>query len=956
MSSASASDNIKHIKKINKNTAITLAVATHNVSSNYYNGNGVFFDGSISVLASGGKVPYKYTLVGHYDNNNGYFPTLRAGTYEVDVIDANGEIASTTVVLSAIYPVPGVSLINVVPPTGCNTADGSFSLSPAGGTPPYDYSIDGGVTFTSANTFTGLTKGVYICLLKDANGMLAEVETSPAKFPNTVYFNCDCCTFTVYSSGNGVSSCTDNKGYLAANGQGGSLPITYSIDGINYFAAIPNNSFPSEGYYIFYDLAPGLYTLYAKDNKGSVTKTTTGITKYCNISIVYVGVEATCEQSDGSLTVHATNGVKPYSFTMDGVNFQPDSVFTGLASGSYGISVKDADGVINSIIATVYDKCPEVAAIATNENCSQRDGSITATGTKGTLPYQFSIDGSNFQAGNVFSGLAAGDYTLTIKDANGFTKPVTVSIQNNCLAISLSAVNTVCTNSAGMITVTGSGGTGNYTYSLDGIHFQGSNVFNNLPPGDYTVTLQDGSLSKTRGIIITDMPGPKITVDVMQASCKNTNGMLVINPTGGTAPLQYSIDAGVTMHTGNVYDALDSGRYIVFVQDANKCNVRDTITLTALPTPFFSLGSDTSLCEGEKYIIQAPFNPNYLYQWQDNTVADNDIADNPGKFYVRVTNQYNCTASDTINIAYRPLPVFSLGNDTVLCSGKVLLEKPQLPNGTYLWNNQTTFPTLKISQPGIYWLKVSEGGCQNTDTIKVSYKPSPVVSLGKDTGLCVGQTLLLNAVNPGNSKYLWQDGSLQPDYSVHVAGKYSVNVNIDGCDTTAEIVINYFNRPVVSLGNDTTLCITQQLKLTASYPGSTIEWQDGTTGENYTVTMAGRYVVAATNICGITKDSIKVEFENCACKWSIPNAFTPNHDGNNDLFMPGNSCLFSNYSFVIYDRWGKRIFLSSDAKKGWDGTINGRSQPSGTYVWIMEYTDTLTGKHEKKSGTVILLY
>ena len=114
----------------------------------------------------------------------------------------------------------------------------------------------------------------------------------------------------------------------------------------------------------------------------------------------------------------------------------------------------------------------------------------------------------------MFTGLASGNYTVTIQDAKGFEASVNVTIGNNCLQLAFSVVNTTCSRSNGSITATGANGTSPYSYSLDGTNFQLSPVFAGLPAGAYTVTLQDATgLETTAGITLTDALAPLISLD-----------------------------------------------------------------------------------------------------------------------------------------------------------------------------------------------------------------------------------------------------------------------------------------------------------------------------------------------------------------------------------------------------------------------------------------------------------
>jgi gliding motility-associated-like protein len=942
---------------------ITLNIIVTNVTSEIYNATSpLLYNGSIIVTASGGIAPYTYSIIigqQNYQLNNGYFPGLNAGAYLVTVTDASGQSVDTTILVKYTYPLPTLSASNIVTPSICSGNDGSFELLGSGGVPPYLYSIDGGNSFTSNGIFAGLKQGLYTVIMKDANGQIAVIGVNPTSI-NAGYIDlycnsCNCGSNVQYSA----NDCT-NEGYIHVTSFSYNPPVSFSLDGINYRDLLyyPNLNF--EFYYDSLGLPPGFYQVYLKDGTGLVSSTSVPITKYCNIDITYVGIDASCHQSDGSFTVTAVNGTPPYTYTIDGVNFQTSNIFTGLASGTYYVTAKDADGQMNSSLATVYNKCPNVTATETDETCGQKNGTITATGYKGTTPYQFSIDGINFQSSNIFTGLGSGIYNVTIRDANGFKDSTEITVNNNCVQLFLSITNTTCGNSNGSINITASNGTSPYRYSIDGVNFVPNSQFNNLVAGNYTVTARDANgLLKDSTVAIGDAARPQTSITTTPASCANKGGSITINATGGTAPLSFSADNGNSFGTNNIFSNLDSGQYIMVTKDANGCSFSDTTRLTALPTPSFSLGNDTSICMGQSLLISAPDSSSYSYQWQDNSNGQTYLASANGLYSVKVTNGYGCSSSDTIKLALRTLPVFSLGNDTTVCNGHVYYLTPKFnspSNGlVYTWSDGTTGrPSLLVNAPGLYWMQSSDGGCAFRDSITVSYKPSPAVALGNDTTLCDGQTILLDATNNGSS-YLWQDGSTQATYLVDRAGAYSVKVDEDGCDTTGSITVAYISKPIINLGTDTTVCVTQQLVLDASYPNSTYEWQDGSTSPRYTVTTAGTYSVSVTDQCGATLDSIRVVYENCACKFYIPNGFTPNCDGLNDLFQPKYQCLFSNYVLRVFNRWGQLVFTSNNPNTGWDGNLAGQQQPPGTYVWELAYRDSLTGKDMRKSGTVVLV-
>jgi gliding motility-associated-like protein len=837
-------------------------------------------DGSITATASGGVPPYTYYLspVGT-TQNNGYFPGMAGGNYEVYVTDAAGTtiFQSTFVTNTFQQPVLGINILQV--PSSCTSADGSLQLVGAYGTPPYTFSSDGGVTFTATNTFTGLQQGFdLLYLLKDANGCLAESVTSGGSNFQAQNFMCNfCCNYVI--QGLWDSAVCGNTAKLTVYAQYATPPVSFSLDGVNFQVANGYNQYVDT----FYNLGPGIYHVYAKTTDGSITQATFTMPKACSTILGFQTLTPSCNGSDGSITVIATYGTSPYTYSMDGVNFQTSNIFSGLSAGGYGITVKDAAGIMESGTATLINICPPAVGVVTasvSAACGNPNGEITVTASKGVPPYQYSIDGVNYTANNIFTGLAPGAYTLWVKDVNGLM----------------------------------------------------------------------GSSQAT----VANVAGPLISAISSPPFCANANGMITISAIGGAGPLSFSVDDGVSFQSSNQFTVVAPGQYDLIVKDANGCMDTATQPVTVIPAPTVMLGNDTSICIGDSLDLQAPLSPGDQYLWQDNSTAGNYRVYGAGAYSVKVTNSSNCVARDTIRIMTEPLPVFSLGRDTVVCTGKIiLLAAPSFP-GTYLWSDGSNAASLKVNAAGLYWLQVNESGCRFRDSIQVNYKPAPSIRLGDDSTLCTGQILLLDVTNV-NASYSWQDGSTSPLYKVDHAGKYTVSVSIDGCDTSGSIRISYITLPVPAIPADTTLCISQDWSINAFYPQSSYIWQDGSTDPQFKVTHAGTYSVQVTNTCGTTIDSTVVKIDECNCKFYVPGAFTPNGDGKNDVFKPKWSCLYSNYELRIFNRYGQVVFESKDPDEGWDGNLANKAQPVGGYVWIMHYQDRLTGKAYEQKGEVILI-
>jgi gliding motility-associated-like protein len=154
---------------------------------------------------------------------------------------------------------------------------------------------------------------------------------------------------------------------------------------------------------------------------------------------------------------------------------------------------------------------------------------------------------------------------------------------------------------------------------------------------------------------------------------------------------------------------------------------------------------------------------------------------------------------------------------------------------------------------------------------------------------------------------------------------------------------------------DTSICVTEKLILDASFPNAAYLWQDGSVQPQYTVTQPGIYSVQVGNFCGTTSSAAIVNFENCGCSFFIPKAFTPDNNGNNDVFKPSYQCLFTNYSFKIFNRYGHVVFSTVNPSAAWDGMFKNQQQPIGAYVWLLQYIDKLSGRSRIQKGTVLLI-
>ncbi len=390
-------------------------------------------------------------------------------------------------------------------------------------------------------------------------------------------------------------------------------------------------------------------------------------------------------------------------------------------------------------------------------------------------------------------------------------------------------------------------------------------------------------------------------------------------------------------------------------QDMHGCVARDTIDIVLDSDLEVNLGNDTSICLSVvPLILKSPQPPGTKYLWSTGMSDSQAIVTTSGIYWLKVESR-DCKASDTIHVTVIPDPVVFIGPDTIICEQTPLRTGTEIsdPSATYTWNTGSSTPYIYVSETGSYNLEVNLDGCVVSDTINITAMPTPETGL-EDQDICPEQIISLDGSCGANSAYTWSTGDTTPVISVAAAGTYWVRIVTEhrciGVDT---VTLTYYPKPVVWLGRDTTVCEETPLVLR---PGQinvdALTWSDGSTGDVLTVKYGGEYIVTAINKCGTGSDTVVVK--NIFCDIWVPNAFTPNGDGVNDVFrVLGNTGRLEFLSLSVFNRWGERLFHTGDRNQGWDGIYKGSAALMGTYVYMLEYS--IAGKPVLQKGNFHLL-
>ncbi len=1015
---------------------ITLILQPTNSTCGYPNG-------AIFSIANGGQEPYFFSDNGGIFQNNGLFTGLASGNHKIVVRDSLGNTTAASVTIVNKYQHPTISITGEISPTSCSTLDGEITLGAIGGLPNYQFSVDG-FNFQSNGIFTNLSSGTYLLSIIDANHCNVNKQFS---FANTCsvgisydYSKTVCSSdgyITVNPDQNSPFSFTyslDNKTYQSSNtfkslssgsyhtyvknGSGlisvNSLIIFHHCDLQLLAISAPSRCLKSDGtitvtvqgqaelyYYsisgknykeskIIKGLAPGSYTVIVKDalgNIGSLSNIVVG--QYCPVLTVS-STPSACTSNTGTITVtNASGGTDPVLFSIDGNNFQLSKIFTALAAGNYTVTSKDAANILTTAKTTVSTaNGPTLNAAPTAAGCTVANGTITATTTGGLAPFKFQLNNGAAKPSGLFAGLASGDYNLKVTDANGCSaqQTVTVSVATG-LALGASTTDAGCSISNGTITALASGGPAPYNYQLNNGAFQPSGNFASLAAGNYNLIVRDANgCTASQPLQISTVDGPNITATSTEAGCTIANGTITAIATDGTLPYSFQLDNGTAQPTGN-FAALASGNYAAWVTDANGCTAEQDITVPTTPSgPSLTVYANAASCANNDGSINASATglaPPLLFSINNGPLlADGNFTGLSSKNYgIKVMDANGCSAIQTVNVPINNSIQLDAGPARSLCAGSAVTLSASSSSANYAWSPAAGLsdihslnPTATPASTTLYYLSASSGICTAVDSVLLTVNPLPVASAGNNDSTCYAENILLTG--SGGTAFSWSPPDFLDDTRAQnptlirptQTTTYSLSVtDNNGCRSAspATVTITVTPEARVFAGNDTSVLANSLFPLNAVDVNSSgfiyYEWSpaDGldnpsAPNPNAQLSQATTYTVTAStgNQCS-AKDDIHISVYKSS-DILVPNGFTPNNDGLNDVLRPLTLGIRDFHYFRVFNRWGQTVFVTRDPGQGWNGQVAGQDQELSTYIWEAEGVD-FNGNLIRRKGTVVLI-
>ncbi len=442
------------------------------------------------------------------------------------------------------------------------------------------------------------------------------------------------------------------------------------------------------------------------------------------------------------------------------------------------------------------------------------------------------------------------------------------------------------------------------------------------------------------------------------------------------------------------YSSLGVKNVSLTVEDSKGCVETIVKPLQVLDKPPLNLAfKDTLICSIDTLQLMAGSSGTYV--WTPNLRILNRFSATPLVYPVDTTTYYvtvtdgGCTNTDSVKVNVLNFITVDAGRDTTICRTDAAQLRPVSEGLQYQWTPTATLNNANIKFPlatpanaaTTYYVTANLGKCQAVDSVTVKTVPYPQANAGKDTTICNNTVATLNGTIVGSS-ISWSPGSivsnpniLKPTTRPATSTSYVLTVlDTIGCPKPFRdtVLVNVLPKLNVFAGNDTSVVLGQPLVFQlADIPAVTVYRWSPPTGLNnaniHNPTLiitketlpAGQesilYTLTASTPNGCTEsDAVLVKVFKTGPSIFVPNGFTPNGDGKNDVIRPVLAGMQSLDRFQVYNRFGQLVFGTTTVNKGWDGKINGEPQPAAAYVYQVQATE-YTGKVVKQSGSFVLI-
>lgn len=906
-------------------------------------------DGSISITNPvGGTSPFIFNwlppLAVAQTTNSSSVSALCAGTYTTKITDVNNCLFFLPVTITEPFAITDNAILSNATCQGI--CDGAISLTPSGGNGTYTYSWSPSALNTG--TISSLCPGAYTSTITDSKGCtlvsnynlqsLFTITSNTFATDNTCFGDC-------------------NGSLLATNVAGGTNPYTFSwSDPLGQSTALASN------------LCNGNYSVTIRDANGCFNVISGSITSPSQVTFTPTITQPSCNLCNGVAVISPVGGTPNYTYLWSANNQTKDTV-SNLCAGVYGLQITDGNGCItksNVVINNSSNITGETINFS-NASCGGAcDGTVTVSAIGGISPisYNWLHNNSNSQTLN---GLCAGTYFCNMMDATGCLRTASIVIgATTDLTITPQVSQSSCSVADGSITVSVSGGTGVYSFNWlpGGIK---NDTLTSLAPGNYTLTVSDGVCSKTQVFVVNSANGPIISATQQNITCNGVcDGSISLTISGGTPT--YTTTWSNAASTTSI-NALCAGSYSVQVVDGAGCIAIQNFSLTTQSPIIFSIPDVNGPvcngdCNGSITTIPSGGVLPYTYLWttsSSTTSVASGLCSN--SYSVLVTDANGCSSIETFTVTNPPVLTLTASITNASCNTTLdgainVTTIGGIPGYTYSWTPGAIL-TEDIANvlPGSYTLTIIDNfgtGCLFDSVMKIVPTIFVDAIVGRDTTFCEKSVFLLDgSKSVGGTSYKWLQlpintvisSTLTTSVSPAAGTSTYVLIATNGaCSDSDSIQVTSLALPIVDAGNYVSIPIYGTTIIGGSptaASGDTIHWtpvigldnplianptSSSSVTTQYTVT-----VIDANGCKNIDTITVSVYPE-----ITIPNGFSPNGDGKNDVWQIDVLNKYPDCEVEVYNRWGEKLFYSKGYSIPFNGQYKGKDLPVGTYYYVVK--------------------
>jgi gliding motility-associated-like protein len=928
---------------ITQPTLLTTALSTTNILCH------AATTGAVDLSVNGGTVPYVFNWSNAATTED--LTNLPIGTYSVTVSDANNCTATNSTSLTQPSAIIATEThIDVL----CNgAATGIIDITANGGIGNLSYAWSNG---DNAQDISGVQAGNYNVTITDANACTIQ-QNITIQQPTP---------FTVGLQYTNISCNGGNDGSINLTVSGATTPYTFNW----------NNGASTED---LNNVIAGNYFVIINDANNCVANANITLTQPNSLSVTMTQTNVSCfNGTNGSIDISTVGGTFPFTYSWnDGATTQDRN---NLSAGTYQVTVNDNNScAVSTPIIITQPNALALSLQTTNATCyGFSNGNVTTQISGGTMPYSYNW--SNGNGVQNLNNVVAGTYSLTVTDNQNCSVSSMATINEPAaLVIAATSANVSCFNgNNGQINVTATGGTNPYQYVWNG----GGNTAtaSNLQFGNYTVTLTDANnCLATQNWTITQPTQLQLSLAASNPLCHGTStGQINLTVNGGTPNYSYLWNNGGTVQSPTT---LAAGTHTVSVTDNNGCSATASAQLAApnaiAATPIVNTPSCFGGNNGNIQLNVAGGSPAYQFNWSNGATTQNISGLTAGNFTVTITDANLCQEIvQGITVANPTAIAVNLQITDVACGGTStgsITSQVSGGTGTYgfNWSNGSTGNQIANQPTGNYSLTVTDAnGCSQTATGFVNTLPQLAITSQIDQLVCVQDQGGIDITASGGTApfaYKWNTGSTSEDLNNIQPGNYNVLItDANGCTISETFQVINTNSFSVEATGSTTITMGETATLNAVATGSNQTTYNWTPNINHTcsncpntVVQPGSttlYTVIATDTNGcIAQDTVSIKV---IADYNIftPNAFTPNGDGNNDyLQIFGNLAGVKKFDLMIFNRWGEKVYETTDVNFQWDGTFKGALIEPSVLVYVMKIVH-LDGYNQKVfKGSITIL-